>query len=311
MFEEATQKLTLFVPTDNNQHNVGEERDKIAPNPMAISLVDFDNFYKIGVAAALSLILYDSISFRFPTTFWKFLQHRRITWEDYATLSTNQVNCLKSMEKMKADEIEALDQDFIAYLTGGYPFRIAGAGVGSKITAENYQHYSDEVKAILMDYLKGPYEEIRQGFNSVIPAVMIASQPVETLEKYLCGAEFVDIGLLRKITKYEDFSVDTPEDHPTVQYFWNTLNGFTQKQLSLYLRYVWGRSRLGASQSNNHKLSYVSGKDDMIPEAHTCFFQLDLFDYSSEEEFRKKLLYAIENCFFIVEEHNRINLTDL
>lgn len=33
-----------------------------------------------------------------------------------------------------------------------------------------------------------------------------------------------------------------------------------------------------------------------IPEAHTCFFELDLGKYDTDEDLRKKLLYGIENC---------------
>jgi hypothetical protein len=34
----------------------------------------------------------------------------------------------------------------------------------------------------------------------------------------------------------------------------------------------------------------------LLPEAHTCGFQLDLPEYSSERVLRTKLLYAITNC---------------
>jgi E3 ubiquitin-protein ligase HERC2 len=310
LHDEIVQKLTLFVPTDNNQYNVGEERDKLAPNPMAITQIDLDNFYKIGVAMGLSLAHYDSVPFRFPTIFWKYLLRRPINWEDYTSLSLNQKNCLEDMAKMPPSQIDSLDQDYVAYLTGGKFFQIAGAELGKKITTENFKEYIEEIKTILMGSLSKPFEQLRQGFNSIVSETMVASQSLESIEKYMCGSEFVDVSLLKKITKYEDFHGD-PMSHPSVTYFWNILEGFSQKQLSMYLRFVWGRSRLGASQSNNHKLSYVAGKNNMIPESHTCFFTLDLFDYDSEEELRKKLLYGIENCTFIVEENNRINLTDL
>jgi hypothetical protein len=44
----------------------------------------------------------------------------------------------------------------------------------------------------------------------------------------------------------------------------------------------------------------------MIPETHTCFFEIDIFDYDSEEDFRKKLKYGMDNCTMIVESSNTL-----
>lgn len=82
----------------------------------------------------------------------------------------------------------------------------------------------------------------------------------------------------------------------------------TQAQLAGYLRYVWGRSRLSHSFGDLHKLTYAPGKKGIIPEAHTCFFELDLADYDSEDDLEKKLLYGIENCHEIAEDDAQYNL---
>lgn len=46
----------------------------------------------------------------------------------------------------------------------------------------------------------------------------------------------------------------------------------------------------GIKLFNIHK---AYGGDRMLPQAHTCFNQLDLPEYSSEENLREKLLIAI------------------
>jgi hypothetical protein len=109
------------------------------------------------------------------------------------------------------------------------------------------------------------------------------------------------------ITVYNSFG-DSPLEHPTIKQFWNILKDFTQDQLSAYLRYVWGRSRLSHSYGDSHKLTYYKGKSN-IPEAHTCFFELDLGDYPSEEDLKKKLLYGLENCHIIMETSKKLNLS--
>jgi hypothetical protein len=75
------------------------------------------------------------------------------------------------------------------------------------------------------------------------------------------------------------------------------------------LKYVWGRSRLSHSFGDTHKLTYTSNKAGMIPEAHTCFFELDLADYESEADLEKKLLYGMENCHEIAETDTEYRLT--
>eukprot|EP00960_Hanusia_phi_P049409 759541-Hanusia_phi.AAC.1 len=64
------------------------------------------------------------------------------------------------------------------------------------------------------------------------------------------------------------------------------------------LAFAWGRRRLPPNNSNLRlKIELLSGRgDESLPEAHTCFFAIDLPKYSCEEVMHSKLLYAIRNC---------------
>lgn len=114
---------------------------------------------------------------------------------------------------------------------------------------------------------------------------------------------------LKAITVYKNFDGGA-EKHQSIIWFWKILSSFTPEEMGKYLKYVWGRSRLGYSLTN-HRVTYVSGKKDMIPETHTCFFEIDIFDYSSEEIFRRKLLFGLNYSDFIVESSNTLTLGDL
>ena len=70
---------------------------------------------------------------------------------------------------------------------------------------------------------------------------------------------------------------------------------------------MWGRSRLSAGSNDKHTLTFMPGKD-FIPEAHTCFFELDLGEYQTDEELRMKMLYGIENCGEIAESSSAYQL---
>jgi len=47
--------------------------------------------------------------------------------------------------------------------------------------------------------------------------------------------------------------------------------------------------------------------DDYLPEAHTCFFALDLPLYSCKKIMEQKLLYAITTCADIDTDYNTGN----
>ncbi|CAE7917480.1 UPL2, partial [Symbiodinium sp. KB8] len=79
--------------------------------------------------------------------------------------------------------------------------------------------------------------------------------------------------------------------------FWRIMEGLSNEDLSNFVRFVWGRSRLPKPSEwgtdKPFKLTKRGGGDDQLPLAHTCFNQLELPDYSSEEVMKQRLLTAI------------------
>lgn len=54
-----------------------------------------------------------------------------------------------------------------------------------------------------------------------------------------------------------------------------------------------------------HRLTLLRGKgDESLPISHTCFFTIDLPQYSSFEVFRRNLLIAITFCSTIDGDRN-------
>lgn len=88
----------------------------------------------------------------------------------------------------------------------------------------------------------------------------------------------------------------------------------TEEERSLYLKFVWGRSRLPINLENlsrKHSIEYYSGRAaDSLPISHTCFFRIDLPAYSSEEILKQRLLYAINFCGDIDADRGRFDIAD-
>ena len=46
--------------------------------------------------------------------------------------------------------------------------------------------------------------------------------------------------MLKQNTEYENFE----ESDPAIEHFWNVIQSFSDEEKELYLKFVWGRSRL-------------------------------------------------------------------
>lgn len=68
---ELKDKLKLLIKSPNAVHNVGEEREKLIPNPKATSLTDQRNYFKLGMLLAISYKMMECLELDLPSCFWK------------------------------------------------------------------------------------------------------------------------------------------------------------------------------------------------------------------------------------------------
>ena len=74
---------------------------------------------------------------------------------------------------------------------------------------------------------------------------------------------------------------------PVIVHFWRAMENLTQEERSQFIRFVWGRSRLplkGRPWPQTFKIQRMGGvSDETLPVTHTCFFSIELPEYSTEE----------------------------
>lgn len=118
----------------------------------------------------------------------------------------------------------------------------------------------------------------------------------EEIEIRVSGEKTVDVEKLKSITEYENCSASTKQ----VKWFWNIMSRMTEADKCNYLRFVWGRSRMPSdlqNLANKHTIYFDEGSSDVnLPTSHTCFFQIDLPNYVSEENMEKKIMTALNMC---------------
>jgi len=136
-----------------------------------------------------------------------------------------------------------------------------------------------------------------EGFRELLPASCLQFFDPSELELLISGLPEIDIEDLIRNTTYTGYTAkDT-----TICYLWNVLRSFTAEEKALFLQFVTGTCKVplegfcslqgseGVQKFGVHK----AYNKTQLPMAHTCFNQLDLPEYDSEEILREKLLIAI------------------
>lgn len=161
------------------------------------------------------------------------------------------------------------------------------------------QSSSDASFSPLLRWQQRMLNSFVEGLSNVLPVEVLKLLSGEELREVVCGNADVDVDLLRSVVEYEGYS----EIDEVIQYFWETLRGFTNAERKLFLQFVWARNRLPLKKSDfeapfkiqRDSKNDKDNADKALPSASTCFFSLALPEYSSQSILREKLLFAITN----------------
>lgn len=183
------------------------------------------------------------------------------------------------------------DATFVTRLSDHSLRELIPNGATIRVTPELCGVYADRLMETRLHECDFQLHLMREGLISVVPEVVVLLFTPAELEERVCGKADYAVEDLRKGTVYEGL---LPEDR-RIKFLWQALEEATPQQRRLFLRFVSGRERLpvklrvlGLITAGNH--------DDKLPQAATCFFAIELPDYSSLEIMKQRLYYSIENC---------------
>ena len=137
-------------------------------------------------------------------------------------------------------------------------------------------------------------DAIRRGLVSVVPQRSLQLFTGIELEILVCGNSHIEVEQLKKHATYQGWDASSSG----VQRFWRAFEQLSYKERSGLVRFAWGRSRLPKETDwNTHgqpfKLTKKTGGDASgYPLAHTCFFQLEFPEYSSDKVALQRLRYV-------------------
>ncbi|KAG5467679.1 hypothetical protein CUR178_01326 [Leishmania enriettii] len=243
-----------------------------------------------GKLLASLFLTQDVLAVELPPLFWKLLLGEETTIKDLATLDADIANLLQPEELMMRTQ-EELEERFPGI-----------SAMWKTVVDDNQQFLLDEslppetvdgarllCRRILMSEISR-FEEaisyIQQGFDQVLPLYTLQAFRWQKVELLICGTP--------KLTFADFYSrCDIQLSTADASMFLSVLEGMTDEDRTLLLRFTTGQSRLPLK--TKIKVTHTGSKDT-LPTSSTCFFALRLPSYSSAEKMKERILYAVRQC---------------
>ncbi|KAG8907932.1 hypothetical protein FRB99_001440 [Tulasnella sp. 403] len=182
-------------------------------------------------------------------------------------------------------------------LTKLVPLKEGGQSI--PVTNENKREFVQlSAEYRLYKSIKDQIEAFLTGFYDIIPKDLIAIFNEQELELLISGTPDIDVDEWRAATDYTGY---TSAD-PVIVWWWRALKSFARDERAKVLSFATGTSKVplggftelqGVQGVQRFSIHKAYGELDRLPQAHTCFNQIDLPQYTSYEKLRTQLLLAI------------------
>jgi len=260
----------------------------------------------VGALMGIALCTKAPLALDLPSTVWKQLLGHKVEASDLEAVDKLCVHALAEISALSAARFEyVVMPPFHTQLSDNTEVELKKDGKLQPVTFELRNEYVDlSIKRRLEESSK-QVDAIQKGLNAVVPVRLLSLFSWFDLENMVCGNPFIDIEMLKRHTTYTG---GITSSSPLVKYFFDALRSFNQEERQMFLRFVWGRNRLPPTDSDWSTKFTINplpkAGDESLPIAHTCFFSIDLPNYTSLDILKKKILYAIFNCTAIDVDFN-------
>lgn len=247
---------------------------------------DLKIYRAIGVALARILLEERAINVPFASALFKFFQNGEMDMEDLCEFDPQDYRNMSILLSPKGD---CSDYNFADL---GEDERNVNQGNKAEYVKKFVQKtlVGDRVLALLA--MRDGFQALGEGVNVHIR--ILTPQDLKTL---VCGKESLTPPDLLNRLQFEGFDQSSTPD-----FLREVINGMSEEELRRFLCFVTSQDSLPVitAEVKPIKVLRVPGDDKRIPEAHACFWQLDIPDYTSSDALRERLLMAIseENMTF-------------
>nr|XP_032812660.1 E3 ubiquitin-protein ligase HERC2 isoform X4 [Petromyzon marinus] len=314
MCEELQNGLTpLLMVTPNGRDESGANRDCFLLNPAAKSAVHLSMLRFLGVLLGIAIRTGSPLSLSLAEPVWKQLAGMSLTIADLSEVDKDFIPGLMYIRDMEASaaEFESMAMPFTVPSASGQDIQLSTKH--SYITMENRSEYVRLAIGYRLHEFDEQVAAVREGMARVIPVPLLSLFTGYELETMICGSPDIPLHLLKSVAVYKGIELSAP----LIVWFWEVMEAFSNTERSLFLRFVWGRTRLPRTIADFRGRDFViqvldkyNPPDHFLPESYTCFFLLKLPRYSCRQVLEEKLKYAIHFCKSIdTDDYARIALT--
>ncbi|XP_021378315.1 E3 ubiquitin-protein ligase HERC2-like isoform X2 [Mizuhopecten yessoensis] len=303
--------LPFLIMTPNGRDESGANRDCHVLNPMLNSVQHMSMFRFLGVLFGIAIRSGSPLSLNIAEPVWKQLAGMTVTIADLTEVDKDFVPGLMCIKEMDNAALVAAEMPFSVPSSSGQEINLSSKY--TRIAPEN----KAEFIRLAINYRLHEFDDavkwIREGMTKVIPVALLSLFTGLELETMVCGSPDIPLNLLKSVATYKGIDATAP----LVLWFWEVMEDFTNTERSLFLRFVWGRTRLPRTIADFRGRDFVlqvldkySPPDHFLPESYTCFFLLKMPRYSCKMVLREKLKYAIHFCKSIdTDDYARVALT--
>lgn len=153
----------------------------------------------------------------------------------------------------------------------------------TRITPQNKHEYVRLALNHRLHEFDEQVKAVRDGMSKVIPVPLLSLFSASQLQAMVCGSPEIPLALLKSVATYKGVDATAP----LVAWFWEVMEEFSNQERSLFLRFVWGRTRLPRTIADFRGRDFVlqvldkyNPADHFLPESYTCFFLLKMPRYS-------------------------------
>jgi len=308
VFREGVTRIIedLFLVNDFNLLTLTPNMDSFLPNhrlfndSLSIQMLEF-----VGKLMGMSLRAKLTLPFSFPSILWKLLIGEQVGIGDLYDIDPDTARHIdhlmsfldssQNIDSSKASFDEKYGEGsefYFCFINGdGVEEGLIENGHSVQVTFSNLQAYCDALLWIKLHMYDKGIKAMAKGLDEVVPLFSVCLFSWRELEILVAGQAVFNIPLWQANTEC------LPTLSPlVVELFWKVMEKLTSKEQEGFVRFAWGRSRLPNTAEEfvvKMKLGPAGSADAKLPIAHTCFFQIELPNYKTEEEMRHGLLTVI------------------
>ena len=227
--------VPLLVQTPNGRDDTGVNRDCFIVNPASNSALHLNMFRFLGVLMGIAVRSGSPINLNLAPPVWKQLVGLPLTISDLSEVDSDYVQGLLYVR----DNPESfVGIDFTAPNSNGQAVRLHPTW--THVSLDNHQEYFRLSLYMRLHEFDQQVVAMREGMSRVVPLPLLSLFTGPELETMVCGSREMSIELLKSVTTYKGIDSGAP----LVRWFWEVMENFSQTERSLFLRFVWGRTRL-------------------------------------------------------------------